>query len=227
MTRLLESVISSFNGSSGCGNNNIMRVSTLGLAVWMALRVQGLTSSMPCGRRRPASAVAAKKRKGRLVNELASSKRPKKAPPALVPVPGISAPKNNAVKGWVLGPPESPVRLAAVQSDGKLYVMEGRCSRCSWEELDKGAIHNKDSLCCPLCGQTYNLATGKPGEVVERAGFGKWLGDLARGAPTSRPAKQARTVRAALDGDTVLLDIEGSFLATAFAAPPAGSTAPS
>lgn len=195
-----------------------MLASTLVLAVWMALRVQGLTSSMPCGRRRrPESAVAAKKRKGRLVNELASSKQPKKPPPALVPVPGISAPKDNAIKGWVLGPPESPVRLAAVQSEGQLYVMDATCSRCSWE-LDKGHIHNKDSLCCPLCGQTYSLATGKPGVVVERAGFNKWLGDLARRAPTSRPAKTARTVRAALDGAAVLLDIEGSFLAAEFAA---------
>lgn len=131
--------------------------------------------------------------------------------PDLLPVSGITPPVRGKLKGWEVGS-ENSVRLVAARTDNdELYVLESACSRCAWE-LEKGELID-ESIACALCGQTYALSSGDPGAIVERDGLNKWLGNLARNAPTTRPAVALRTVRAVVDGDTVLLDIAGSFLA--------------
>ncbi|KAJ8602020.1 hypothetical protein CTAYLR_002782 [Chrysophaeum taylorii] len=148
-------------------------------------------------------------KKGRL-KELREASRGKKNKNRknLVRVPGISAPADGKLKGWELGN-EKRVRLTAARVGHKLYAMESSCSRCGWE-LEKGSIVDGSSVACALCGQSYALATGKPGAVVNEKG---WLANLARNAPTTKPATTARTVSAALQGDEVWLDISGSSLA--------------
>lgn len=149
-------------------------------------------------------------KKGKL-RELRSGSAPKKKRPDLVPVPGITPPARGKLKGWEIGR-ERPVRLVAARIGDQLYALESTCSRCAWE-LEKGDIVDGPAVSCALCGQTYSLSSGMPGAVVERSGLNQWLGSLARNAPTTNVAKSARTVRCALDGDVVLLDVAGSFLA--------------
>lgn len=165
------------------------------------------------GSRSKARLHMAKKGKLRELRSAGASGRSTKKKNAtdLMPVFGITPPVTGKLKGWEIGS-ENSVRLVAARTDtDKLYVLESACSRCAWE-LEKGELID-ESIACALCGQTYALSSGDPGAVVERDGLNKWLGNLARNAPTTRPAVTLRTVRAVLDGDTVLLDIAGSFLA--------------
>ena len=144
---------------------------------------------------RSSVAVAGKKNRRRKLEELTD--------PGLQKIGGITAPtKDDVPKGWEIG----EARLVGVKRGPKLFVMEAACSRCSWD-LDRGTVEG-DEICCPLCGQCYDLRTGKPGKAIDR-GF---LGNLAKNAPTTKKATTANTVTAAID-DGIYLDCsEGSYL---------------
>mmetsp|Transcript_37973 Transcript_37973/g.121865 ORF Transcript_37973/g.121865 Transcript_37973/m.121865 type:complete len:213 (+) Transcript_37973:49-687(+) len=163
------------------------------------------------------------KKKGRLLREFGDDGPSR----ALTAIPGISAPiADDRPKGWDI----SGVRLAAVKRGDELFVMDASCRRCAWD-LDKGTVED-DCLCCPLCGQCYDLKTGDPGAMVDR----NFLGNLARKAPTTKPPTRAKVVRAELRSggggaennnkkEEVLLDLsEGSYLAAQLAASSSSSS---
>mmetsp|Transcript_235 Transcript_235/g.296 ORF Transcript_235/g.296 Transcript_235/m.296 type:complete len:132 (+) Transcript_235:17-412(+) len=98
-------------------------------------------------RRRVAAAAKKGRRKLRDLTEESTQK--------FIPIPGISPPVEGKLKGWELGPEEKPLRLVAARINGKIYVFEAACSRCSWD-LNKGQIID-NHIVCALCGQSYNL----------------------------------------------------------------------
>lgn len=150
---------------------------------------------------------------------LDSKKKKASKQTVLTKIPGITAPGEKKLKGWALevgGGTTLP--LCATTVNGKLYAMEGECSRCNWGlergEL-RGSVSGDAAIACALCGQTYSVVTGEPGPVVEKKGAAGWVGGLARSAPTTSKPRTQKTIRADVREDDVYLDVESKLFKAA------------
>ncbi|CAM9629096.1 unnamed protein product [Chrysoparadoxa australica] len=124
-------------------------------------------------------------------------------------VSGVTLPaKEGEMKAWELdlGWEEAgPTKLAAIKHQGSYYAMESACTKCAWD-LWKGDVlpaDGKDSarVACPLCGTTYKLANGAPGEPIKRSGLAGWVGGLAQQSTNFQQATTAKTFPVRVDTD--------------------------
>ncbi|KAJ1462807.1 hypothetical protein M885DRAFT_504175 [Pelagophyceae sp. CCMP2097] len=175
-----------------------------GRAVLLALCGLFVSEAFRCGGAAVRRAPAMQGRKSRLgdLDPATAAKKDR----ILSPVGGITAPAKGKMKGWALQVGEKSVRLAAINTGGKLYVMESSCTCCAFE-LEKGTLV-EDRVACPLCGQSFKLSNGALGPIFKRNKVADWLAGVTREAPTVKKATPARCVKAevAEDGE-VLLDL--------------------
>lgn len=131
-------------------------------------------------------------------------------------VSGITLPeKDRSMKAWELDLNGEALKLTAIRVSGRLFCLEGACSRCSFD-LWRGTIIPPDErgtggkVACPLCGTTYSLNSGVAGAPLERKGLNGWLGGLTQTATIGNAAKGVTPVPVKLpEGGGVLLDLRG------------------
>jgi nitrite reductase/ring-hydroxylating ferredoxin subunit len=121
-------------------------------------------------------------------------------------VSGVSLPPEGAKKAWELELDGNKVTVAAFRIDSTLYALGNECPRCAFD-LWRGTLirgqpgsgssrgqKGEPKISCPLCGTTYDLATGQAGEPMKRSGISGWVGGLTLGATSEADAKKGATV---------------------------------